>query len=81
MGRNILTKSLTDVEKYATDYPIFRDTADLGMSGSLQYWSVELDRAQILALSKQLSLDLAGTGMTDEYTRTLESNLATISFT
>ena len=33
MGRNILTKSLADIEKYVTDYPILRDTADLGMSG------------------------------------------------
>ena len=29
---------------------------------------------------KQLSLDLAGTGMTDEYTKTLEKNLTTLSF-
>ncbi len=80
MGRNILTKSLTDVEKYATDYPIFRDTADLGMSGSLQYWSVELDRAQILSLTKQLTTDLAGTGMTDADSLDLAKNLETVSF-
>ena len=80
IGRNLMSKSLPDIEKYATDYPIWRDTADLGMSGSLHYWSVELDRNQVLTLAKQLSLDLAGTGMTDESARALESNLATLSF-
>jgi hypothetical protein len=54
--QNLLSKSLLDIEKYATDYPIWRDTADLGMSGSLHYWSVEFDRIQLIALAKQLSL-------------------------
>ncbi len=80
IGRNIMTKSLTDVEKYATDYPIFRDTADLGMSGSLHYWSVELDRTQVLALAKQVTADLAGTGMTDTESTDLAKNLKTVSF-
>lgn len=30
--KNLLTKSLSDIEKYATDYPIWKSTADLGMS-------------------------------------------------
>ena len=80
IGRNLMSKSLSDVEKYATTYPIWRDTADLGMSGSLHYWSVELDRPQIVSLIKQLSLDLSGTGMTDTDVQTLESNLATMAF-
>ncbi|MBC7498403.1 hypothetical protein H7170_02055 [Candidatus Gracilibacteria bacterium] len=80
IGKNLMTKSLSDIEKYATDYMIWRDTADLGMSGSLHYWSVDLDRTQISALAKQLSLDLVGTGMTLENIKTLESNLSTLSF-
>lgn len=80
MGHNILTKSLADIEKYATDYLILRDTADLGMSGSLHYWSVELDRAHILSLSKQLTMDLSGTGMTDADAADLAKNLDTVSF-
>ncbi len=80
IGRNLMSKSLSDIEKYATTYPIWRDTADLGMSGSLHYWSVELDRPQIVSLIKQLSLDLAGTGMIDTDVQTLESNLATMAF-
>jgi hypothetical protein len=30
--KNLLTKSLSDIEKYATDFPIWKNTADLGMS-------------------------------------------------
>lgn len=48
IGKNIFTKSLSDIEKYATDYQIWKDTADLGMSGSLHIWSVELDRTNIV---------------------------------
>ncbi len=80
IARNLATKSLTDLEKYAIDYPVFRDTADLGMSGSLHFWTVELDRANILALSKQLTIDLVGTGMTDENIKNLEKNLKSVSF-
>lgn len=80
IARNLTTKSLSDIEKYLTDYPILRDTADLGMSGSLHFWSVELDRAHILALSKQLTADLAGTGMTDADATALAKNLESLSF-
>lgn len=80
IGKNIFKKSLADIEKYITDYPIWKDTADLGMSGSLHFWSVDLDRNNIVALTKKLSLDLAGTGMTDEYVKSFEKNLDSISF-
>ena len=80
IGTNIFKKSLADIEKYITDYPIWKDTADLGISGSLHFWSVDLDRNNIVALAKKLSLDLAGTGMTDEYVKALEKNLASVSF-
>jgi hypothetical protein len=80
MGRNLLTRSLADIEKYATDYPVLHEIADLGMSGSLHMWTVDLDRSGILALSKQVTLDLAGTGMTDTETQTLSKNLESLSF-
>ena len=75
-----MSKSLADIEKYATDYMIFRDIGDLGMSGSLHYWSVELDRTQILALTQKLTLDLSGTGMTEQASTELKKNLETLSF-
>ncbi len=80
IGKNLMTKSLVDIEKYATEYPIWKDIADLGMSGSLHMWRVELDRAHILSLAKTLSEDLTGTGMTDEYAKTLKTKLEGLSF-
>lgn len=80
IGKNLVTRSFTDLEKYITDYPIWKDTADLGMSGSLHYWSVELDRPQVVSLMKKLSLDFAGTGMTAENVQELEKSLAQVSF-
>jgi hypothetical protein len=73
-------KSLSDIEKYATDYPIFKDTGDLGMSGSLHMWNIEIDRTNILALTRKLSNDLTGTGLTDEYAKNIETNLVSLSF-
>ena len=80
IGKNLFTKSLVDIEKYATEYIFWKETADLGMSGSIHMWSVELDRTNILELAKRLSLDLAGTGMTTENADAIQKNLDTISF-
>jgi hypothetical protein len=80
IGKNIFMKSTSDIEKYATEYPLLKSTADLGMSGSLHMFSIEIDRANILALTKKLSLDLAGTGITDDYAKTVETNLTELSF-
>ncbi len=78
--QNVMKKSLSDVEKYLTDYPLFKETADLGMSGSLHFWSVDLDRANIVALSRKLAIDLTGTGIADADIATLTTNLDAISF-
>jgi hypothetical protein len=78
--KNLLTKSLSDIEKYATDFPIWKNTADLGMSWSLHVWAVELDRANMIALAKKLTQDLAGTWMTDDNIKELETNFSLLSF-
>jgi len=80
IGKNLVTKSLTDIEKYITEFPIWKDTTDLGMSGALHYWAVEINRGNITSLVKKLSLDLAGTGMTTENIKDLEDSLALLSF-
>lgn len=78
--KNLLTKTPADWERYLVDHPLFRDTADLGMSGSLHLWSVELDRDQIYALVSRVTTDLSGTGLTAEYSDDLRSRLAQASF-
>lgn len=80
IGKNLFTKSLIDIEKYATDYPVWKDTLDLGMSGSLHMWAIELNRGNVVELAKRLSLDLAGTGMTQESIDMMSKNLEALSF-
>lgn len=80
IGKNLFSKSLTDLEKYATDYALLKDTQDLGMSGSLHFWSVELDRTNIIKLAQQLTKDLAGTGITDETLKSMSSALESVAF-
>lgn len=81
IARNLIGKSLSDVSNYATEYPIWKDTADLGMSGALHMWSIDMNRTNMVELAKKLSLDLAGTGMTAETISNLEKSLNTITFT
>jgi hypothetical protein len=78
--RNLISKTPRDYEKYLVDHPVFHDTADLGMSGSLHQWRVELDRDQIYALVSQATTDLSGTGLTAEYSDDLRSHLAQSTF-
>jgi hypothetical protein len=80
IGKNLVTKSLDDIEKYITDYPIWKETADLGMSGSVHYWAVEINRENIVSLLKKVTLDLSGSGMTNENIADLEKSLALLSF-
>lgn len=81
IARNLIGKSLSDVSNYATEYPIWKDTADLGMSGALHMWSIDMNRTNMVELAKKLSLDLAGTGMTTEAISSLEKSLSAITFT
>ncbi|NRH20938.1 hypothetical protein HOO68_02755 [Candidatus Gracilibacteria bacterium] len=80
IGKNLVTKSLDDIEKYITEYPVWKDTADLGMSGSVHYWAVEIHRENIVSLLKKLTLDLSGSGMTNENIADMEKSLGLLSF-
>lgn len=80
IGKNLVTKSLDDIEKYITDYPIWKETADLGMSGSMHYWTVEIHRENIVSLLKKVTLDLSGSGLTNENVADLEKSLGLLSF-
>jgi hypothetical protein len=75
-----MSKSIGDIEKYATTYPIMREIADLGMSGSLHVWSVELDRAHMISLARDLYSDISGTGMTASGVIDLQRAIDTMSW-
>lgn len=78
MTKNLAKMDLTTIEKYLTTYPIWKQVADLGMSGALHVYSVELDREQVIALVDTISTDLTSSGLTTEDKGELRTELANI---
>ncbi len=78
MTKNLAKMNLTTVEKYLTTYPIWKQVADLGMSGSLHVYSVELDREQVITLVDTITMDLTGSGLTADDQSALRTELASI---
>ena len=67
---------LDDVEQYLTKYPIFKQTADLGMSGSLHNYSVELDRTNIIALVDDFTQKATGKPLGEDAKKNISDNLS-----
>jgi hypothetical protein len=80
VAKNISKMGMKDLESYLTSYPIWKSTGDLGMSGSLQRFSIDLDRESIIALVKKVTLDISGSGMTGEAEADLKNSLDVLSF-
>jgi hypothetical protein len=78
MTKNLAKMDLETVEKYLTTYPIWKETADLGMSGSLHTYSVELDREQVIILVDTITTDLTGSGLTTDDQSALRAELMDI---
>jgi hypothetical protein len=62
MTKNLAKMDIATIEKYLTTYPIWKQVADLGMSGSLHVYSVELDREK--ADQSALRTELTNIGIT-----------------
>ena len=71
---------MKDIEAYLTNYPIWKSTADLGMSGSLHRFAIDLDREGVMNLIKKVTLDLSGSGMTKEIEEDMKKSLEALSF-
>jgi hypothetical protein len=78
MTKNLAKMDIEAVERYLTTYPIWRETADLGMSGGLHAYSVELDREQVISLIDTITTDLTGSGLTAEERSDFQRDLASI---
>lgn len=76
---NLSKMTLADVEKYLTKYPILKNTADLGMSGSLHVYSVDLDRESTLSLITKVTEDITGSGVSDADKGDIQDGLASIT--
>lgn len=81
MTKNLAKMNLKTVEKYLTTYPIWKQVADLGMSGSLHVFSVELDREKAITLVDTITTDLTGSGLTTDDQSALRSELTNIGIT
>lgn len=67
------------IEKYLISYPLWRSTQDLGMSGSLHFYAVELDREKILSLMNIVKTDLTGSPFSAEEQDALREQLTLLA--
>jgi hypothetical protein len=81
MTKNLAKMDIATIEKYLTTYPIWKQVADLGMSGSLHVYSVELDREKAITLVDTITTDLTGSGLTTEDQSALRTELTNIGIT
>ncbi len=78
MTKNMAKIDIPKIEEYLTTYPIWKSKSDLGMSGSLHTYAVELDREKVVILIDTITSDLTGSGMTDEDRSSLRTELANV---
>jgi len=78
---NISKLTKKEIQEYTNTYKIFRSTKELGMSGSLQMYAIELDRDALIGLLDALKKDLTTTGFDVDDIAALQSSMADISIT
>lgn len=81
LAENISKLDRKQITKYLTVYPIWKSTADLGMSGALHMYSVELDSENVLSMMNAIRTDLLETGFTPDELTALREQLALIRLT
>lgn len=81
LAENISKLDKKQIQKYLTNYPIWKSTADLGMSGSLHMYDVELDKAKVVAMMDAIRTDLIGAGFSPEDLSALNDQLNLIQLT
>ncbi|MBP9779827.1 hypothetical protein KBD33_04380 [Candidatus Gracilibacteria bacterium] len=80
VAKNIAKMGIKDVERYFTSYPIWKSTADLGMSGSIHQFAIDMDRDSVMKLVKSVMLDLSGSGMDADMEKEIRDNLDALTF-
>lgn len=78
MLENLAKVDKEQIEKYLTEYPVWKSTEDMGMSGALHMYKVELDREKVLSLMNVVKTDLTGSGFSTEEQSTLRDQLALV---
>lgn len=67
------------IEKYLIDTPLLKSTQDIGMSGSLYFYQVEIDREAIFSLMSSLKRDITGIAFTSQEEEAIKSQIALIN--
>jgi hypothetical protein len=78
---NLSKMTLSDIEWYIKKYPIWKQTGDLGMSGSLHMYSIDLDKVAVIELIAEVTEDLTNSGMTAEDRTTFQNALDQLTLT
>ncbi len=76
---NLSKMNKKQIQSYLTDYPIWTSTEDMGMSGALHVYRVQLDREKAFTLLDALKLDLSGTGYSIEEQGILRDQLELVN--
>jgi hypothetical protein len=76
---NLSKMNKKQVQSYLTDYSILTSTEDMGMSGALHVYKVQLDREKVFALLNTLKLDLSGAEYSNEEQGILRDQLELVN--
>lgn len=75
LSQSLSRMTLSDIETYMKEYPLLRETQDLGMSGSLHVYRVSLAKDAILALMSDFTTKATGKDMDAEMKKNLNTSL------
>ena len=70
--------TLSDIESYLTEYPIWKETKDLGTTGELHSYEVTLHKENMIAMAKAFVKKSTQKDMTPDALSSLEQSLAKI---
>jgi hypothetical protein len=75
LSEAITRLTLSDIEKYLTDFPIWKEKKDLGMSGSLHMFEVEIARENIVAMVDAFTKEATGKWLSNNVKEELQKSL------
>ncbi len=79
LSQSLSRMTLSDIKTYMKEYPLLRETQDLGMSGSLHMYRVSLAKDTLLALMSDFTKKATGKDMDAEMKKNLDASLAETS--
>ncbi len=78
IAQKLSSLSLGDIEDYLVRYPLWKETQDLGMEGSLHSYEVTLHKENLIALMKDFTKKATGKDMPEADVKSMQDDLAKI---